>query len=72
MKKADIVTIVTIALLSMGAAYFLAVTVIGQPSSDTVKVKTVEAVSSEVVEPDRTVFNTEAINPTVEVIIGTK
>lgn len=72
MKKTDIATIVTIALLSMGAAYFLAVALIGQPSSETVKVKTVETISSDVTEPDRTVFNAEAINPTVEVIIGTK
>ena len=72
MKKTDIATTITIALVSMGAAYFLAVTVIGEPSSDSVKVKTVEAISPEVTEPDRTVFNADAINPTVEVIIGAK
>ena len=72
MKKTDIATIITIALLSIGAAYLLAVTLIGQPSSTNVKVKTVEAISAEVTEPDKTVFNADAINPTVEVIIGTK
>lgn len=70
MKKTDVATIITIALLSIGAAYFLAVALIGQPSSESVKVKTVEAISTEVTDPDPTVFNADAINPTVEVIIG--
>ncbi len=72
MKKTDIATIVTIALLSMGAAYFLAVALVGRPSAESVKVKTVDSISSDVTEPDKTVFNSDAINPTVEVIIGTK
>lgn len=70
MKKTDIATIVTIALLSIGAAYFLATALIGAPSSESVKIKTIDAISSAVTEPDGTVFNKDAINPTVEVIIG--
>lgn len=70
MKKTDIVTIATIALLSMGAAYFLADTMLGRPSNTSVKVKTVDKISPEVTEPDETVFNKNAINPTVEVIVG--
>lgn len=72
MKKTDIATIVTIALLSIGTAYFLATALIGSPTPANVKVKTVETISSAVTEPDGTVFNKEAINPTVEVIIGDK
>lgn len=70
MKKTDIATIITIALVSMGAAYLLANTVIGQPSSGSVKVKTIEAISADVTQPDDSVFNKDAINPTVEVIVG--
>lgn len=70
MKKTDIATIVTIALVSMGAAYLLATTVIGPPSSTSVKVKTAEPISSSVTQPDSSVFNKNAINPTVEVIVG--
>lgn len=70
MKKSDIATIVTIALVSMGAAYLLATTVIGPPTSTSVKVKTIEAISSDVKQPDSSVFNATAINPTVEVIVG--
>ena len=35
-----------------------------------VKVKTVDAISAEVVEPDTAVFNKRAINPTVKTVIG--
>lgn len=70
MKKSDIVTIITIALISMGAAYLVATTVIGPPTPTSVRVKTVEPISADVTQPDGTVFNKNAINPTVEVIVG--
>ncbi|MBI3889774.1 hypothetical protein HY312_04370 [Candidatus Saccharibacteria bacterium] len=70
MKKTDIAALIMIASLSVLFAYFVANTVLGSPKPAEVKVKTVEKISSEVVQPDSTVFNKEAINPTVEVIIG--
>ncbi|OGL22667.1 hypothetical protein A2707_05135 [Candidatus Saccharibacteria bacterium RIFCSPHIGHO2_01_FULL_45_15] len=70
MKNTDIAAIILIASLSMLVAYFVADAVIGKPSSESVKVKTVDAISPSVVAPDSTVFNEDAINPTVEVIIG--
>lgn len=70
MKKTDIATLILIASLSVVAAYFIADAVLGRPSAESVKVKTVESISSEVASPDASVFNKDAINPTVEVIIG--
>lgn len=70
MKKSDMATIITIALLSVGMAYFVADALIGRPSGGNVKVKTVDEINADVMDPDRTVFNKDAINPTVEVIIG--
>jgi len=35
-----------------------------------VMVKTADPITTEIVEPDSSVFNKNAINPTVEVIIG--
>lgn len=70
MKNSDIATVIVIAALSMLAAYFVADAVIGQPGTDSVKVKTVDPISSDVAKPDPAVFNKNAINPTVEVIIG--
>ncbi|HMI09337.1 MAG TPA: hypothetical protein VK497_02960 [Candidatus Saccharimonadales bacterium] len=70
MKKSDIAMIILIASISVLIAYFVAKAVLGDVQNESVKVKTTEPITSEVTEPDKTVFNTNAINPTVEVIIG--
>ncbi len=70
MKKSDIAMIVLIASISVMVAYFVAKAVIGDVQDQSVKVKTTEKISTEVVEPDPAIFNSNAINPTVEVIIG--
>ncbi len=70
MKKSDLAMIVLIASLSVMAAYFLAQTIIGDPSEESVQVKTAELITAEVAEPDPDVFNKDAINPTVEVMVG--
>lgn len=70
MKKSDIAMIILIASISVLIAYFVAKAVLGDVQNQSVKVKTAEPITSEVIEPDKTVFNTNAINPTVEVIIG--
>jgi mannitol-specific phosphotransferase system IIBC component len=70
MKKSDIAMIILIASISVLIAYFVAKAVLGDVKDQAVKVKTAEPITSEVSEPDKAVFNTNAINPTVEVIIG--
>lgn len=72
MKNSDYAAIILIASISMLAAYFVAQAVIGQPGAETAKVKTVEQITSDVTQPDETVFNKDAINPTVPVIIGSQ
>jgi hypothetical protein len=72
MKKSDIAMIILIASMSVLIAYFVAKAVIGDVQNESVKVKTTEAITTEIVQPDTTVFNSNAINPTVEVIIGGK
>ena len=62
--------IIFIASISVMVAYFVANAIIGDVQNQTVKVKTAEPITSQVATPDPTVFNTNAINPTVEVIIG--
>lgn len=71
MKKTDIAMIILIASVSMLVAYFVANSLLGDTQNQSVKVKTAEPISETVEEPDPTVFNPNAINPTVEVIIGT-
>ena len=70
MKKSDIAMIILIASISVLIAYFVAKAIVGDVQNETVKVKTTDAISTNITEPDKSVFNTNAINPTVEVIIG--
>ena len=73
MKNSEIATLILIASVSIMIAYFVADGLIGQPTSASVKSKTVQTIdpmTADVVTPDNTIFNKDAINPTVEVFIG--
>jgi len=67
MKKTDIAMIILIIALSAGIAYAIANAVFGNISQESVTIKTIDPITSEIVEPDPTIFNEEAINPAVEV-----
>ncbi len=69
MKKTDLAMIVFIASVSMLIAYFVGNSIFGNVTNKGQQVKTIEAISTTVQEPDKTVFNTNAINPAVEVQI---
>lgn len=71
MKSTDIAMIILIASVSVGIAYGVVSAIPGlKQSSDPVKVKTIESYSTGVDEPSKSVFNRDAINPTVDVEIG--
>jgi hypothetical protein len=70
MKKSDIAMIVLIASISVLVAYFVAKGVLGDVRNQSAQVKTAEKISSTLDDPSPQVFNKNAINPTVEVIIG--
>lgn len=70
MKKTDIAMIILIASISILVSYFVAKAIVGDVQNESVKVKTTDPITTEVVEPDKSVFNKDAVNPTVEVIIG--
>jgi len=70
MKKSDIAMIILIASISMLVSYFVAKAIVGDTKDEAVKVKTAEPISTNIDEPDSSIFNSNAINPTVEVIIG--
>lgn len=70
MKKSDVAMIILIASISVMVAYFVAKAVIGDTQNQSVTVKTVDSISTDVTQPDSSVFNSNAINPTVQVIIG--
>ena len=71
MKKTDIAMIILIASVSILGAYFIAASLpIFRDANKPVNVKVATPISETVTEPDSKLFNSEAINPTVEVIIG--
>ena len=71
MKKSDIAMIVLIAGLSMLIAFTIGnnIPALKAPRVGA-SVSTIEKMSSDIKEPSSEVFNSNAINPTVETIIG--
>jgi hypothetical protein len=69
MKKTDIAMIILIAAGCVLIAFFVTQSILGNPEDEAVKVKTIERITSDVEAPDPKVFNSNAINPTVEVQI---
>ncbi|HEY1085995.1 MAG TPA: hypothetical protein VGE34_04705 [Candidatus Saccharimonadales bacterium] len=71
MKKSDIAMIILIIAVSGGLAYALMGVIPGLKLSDEgVKVRTIDRYTSDVPEPDKAIFNKDAINPTVDITIG--
>lgn len=69
MKKTDIAMIILIAVVSVLVAFFVTNAIFGGEQSEEVKVKSIERIESAVTPPDQNIFNSEAINPAVEVQI---
>lgn len=70
MKKSDIAMIILIASISVLIAFFATKALFGEAASESVKVKTVDAIDATIVEPSPEIFNKDAINPAVEVQVG--
>lgn len=70
MKKTDIAMIVLIASLSIIIAFFATNAFFGDTATEDVTVKTVDPITDDIAEPDPEIFNEEAINPAVEVQVG--
>jgi hypothetical protein len=70
MKKSDIAMVILIASISVLVAYFAAKALIGDTANQSVVVKTTDEITTDIDKPDPSVFNSKAINPTVQVIIG--
>lgn len=71
MKKTDIAMIILIASVSMLIAYFAISAIPGlQSVNKPVSVKTASPISSDIGQPDGSVFHDGAINPTIPVTIG--
>jgi len=70
MKKSDIAMIVLIASVSILVSFFATRAIFGEGATENVKVKTIEQINADIVDPDPAIFNKDAINPAVEVQVG--
>jgi hypothetical protein len=72
MKKSDIAMIVLIASIFILIAFFATKAIFGDSANETVKVKTIESINSTIEEPSTDIFNSNGINPTYRVNVGTE
>lgn len=70
MKKNDIALLILIAGISLGVAWFAGNAIIGEPKQSSAKVKVADTIDPTLVEPDKKIFNSAAINPRVDRSIG--
>lgn len=72
MKKTDIAMIILIAAASVTIAFFVTKSIMGGTATEEVKVDTMRSVDADVKQPSDRIFNSNAINPSVEVQIVPK
>lgn len=70
MKQSDIISIILIAIFGIGLAAWGCNALLGNPDDAVVTYKTINKIDSSLAEPDADIFNINAINPTVEVYVG--
>lgn len=70
MKRSEISIIAIIVIIAIMVAYFVGQSVIGGMTQKGVSVQTIDKISSDVSQPDDSVFYEGAKNPTVQITIG--
>ncbi|MBQ7802269.1 hypothetical protein IJ380_00130 [Candidatus Saccharibacteria bacterium] len=70
MKLSDYISVGMIAVVGTILAYFLMNSILGDPKEKTISFEYIDAVTADLKAPDSEIFNAGAINPTVEVYVG--
>jgi len=70
MKKSDIALLILIASITLVISFLLVKALFGEPQAAQTTVEKVEPISATLNKPPATVFNNDAINPTVVIQIG--
>lgn len=70
MKTSDYMSVGFVAIFVTIVAYLLLNSILGDPGKATVKFEYLDWTNTGIVQPDEEVFNAAAINPTVEVYVG--
>jgi hypothetical protein len=69
-KRNDIALLILIISLTLVISFLIVKSVFGEPKNQATKVDKVEPITSQVVQPSSSIFNKDAINPTVVIQIG--
>lgn len=69
MKQSDIFSIIIIATVGTLASYFAVNAFLDNPDDAAVSITTIDEISPDLATPDPELFNPDAVNPTVEVMI---
>jgi len=69
-KRSEIMIIAVVALVSVAVAYAIANSFLGSVASNPTSIETVDKFDTSFGEVDKTIFNSDAINPTVQIVIG--
>lgn len=72
MKRSELITVIFIATVSVVVSFFITQSIFGGAAGETARIKTAEPINATIVEPDESIFNSSAINPTYEVTIDGK
>ena len=71
MKQSDIFTLILVAGIGSLASFFLCNVILGDPDEASVEfTRLSQVISADLTEPDPEIFNSTAINPTIEVYVG--
>lgn len=70
MNKNNIAVLVLVIALVALFSYFLGSAVLGGQTSKAVSVEKAKLIQPDVIAPEKNIFNSDAINPTVKITIG--
>lgn len=70
MKKSDLALLALIVSLTLVISFLVVKAIFGEATNEATKVEKAESISANLVEPSPSIFNRDAINPTVVIQIG--
>lgn len=70
MKRSDYALLALIVSLTLVVSFLIVKALFGEAQNATTKVEIAEPISATIVEPSTSIFNKDAINPTVVIQIG--
>lgn len=70
MKRSDLALLALIVSLTLVVSFVLVKALFGEATNQATKVEKAEPISANLVEPSPSIFNRDAINPTVVIQIG--